>query len=278
MRSCACFSFVRHFGENASSDHKILVFVPKIFQNKRYFLAILHHFIYNRYVMDLIELLASFIAVTVVLTLHEFSHAFVAYRCGDPTPKWEKRLSLNPLRHFDAVGLVCFTFVGFGWAKPVAINPYNFRKYRTGLALTAVAGIAMNYLTAFLIYSAYLAVFYYMPMDIPFVSEFVDATLYYLFAYSLSFCVFNLLPLYPLDGFRLVEALNKKHGPVYRFLREYGRWILLFLIAESFICRIFVNYLNVPQMAWFNILNWVMQFACGILGWPITRLWGLLPW
>lgn len=74
-----------------------------------------------------LDLLASFLAVVVVLTLHEFSHAFVAYKCGDPTPKWTKRLSLNPARHLDLVGLICFTFVGFGWAKPVEVNPNNFK-------------------------------------------------------------------------------------------------------------------------------------------------------
>lgn len=91
-------------------------------------------------------LIASFLAVVVVLTLHEFAHAFVAYKCGDPTPKWNKRLTLNPVRHFDIMGLLCFTFVGFGWAKPVPVNPNNFRKYRLGSGLTASAGVIVNYI------------------------------------------------------------------------------------------------------------------------------------
>ena len=98
-----------------------------------------------------------------------------------------------------------------------------------------------------------------------------------LFAYSVSFCVFNLLPFYPLDGFRIVEAANRRRGKVYRFLRNYGRWILLGLIAESFICRIFVD-VGFTQMAYFDLLGWVMRFATGILGYPITALWGLIPW
>ena len=117
----------------------------------------------------IVELLASFCAVIIVLTLHEFAHAYVAYKCGDPTPKWSGRLSLNPLRHFDLFGLLCFTFVGFGWAKPVSINPENFRNYRAGLGLTACAGIVVNYLTALLIYPVYLVVVYYMP-EVPFVT------------------------------------------------------------------------------------------------------------
>lgn len=224
----------------------------------------------------LISLLASLCAVTVVLTLHEFAHAYVAYRCGDPTPKWSGRLSLNPFRHFDPVGLLCFTFVGFGWAKPVAINPDNFKRYRLGLGLTACAGIVMNYLTALLIYPLFCVVLYYMP-EVPFVTELLESFFYLVFAYSLSFFVFNLLPLYPLDGFRILDAVNKQRGKVFRFLRNYGQYILFGLILESFLCQLLVRF-GVPQMAWFDILGWFMQFATDILGWPITALWGLIAW
>lgn len=224
----------------------------------------------------LFELIASFFAVTIVLTLHEFSHAFVAYKCGDPTPKWNGRLSLNPLRHFDLIGLICFTFVGFGWAKPVPIEPNNFKKYRLGLGLTASAGVVMNYLCAFLFYPLAMVVLNYVPY-IPVLWDFLNLFTVFLFSYSLSFCVFNLLPFFPLDGFRLVDALNRRRGKIYRFLREYGYYILLFLIVESYICKVFVSF-GVSIMDWFNILGWFMQFATGILGWPITALWGLVPW
>ena len=224
----------------------------------------------------IVELLASFCAVIIVLTLHEFAHAYVAYKCGDPTPKWSGRLSLNPLRHFDLFGLLCFTFVGFGWAKPVSINPENFRNYRAGLGLTACAGIVVNYLTALLIYPVYLVVVNYMP-EVPFVTLVLEYFFYLVFAYSLSFFVFNLLPLYPLDGFRILDAVNKRRGRIFRFLRNNGQYILFGLIIESFICQLLVRF-GIPQMAWFNILGWFMQFATGILGWPIRALWGLIPW
>ena len=224
----------------------------------------------------LIELLASFCAVIIVLTLHEFAHAYVAYKCGDPTPKWSGRLSLNPLRHYDLVGLLCFTFVGFGWAKPVAINPDNFRKYRLGLGLTACAGIVMNYLTALLVYPLYLVILFYMP-EVPFLTLLFEDFFYLVFAYSLSFFLFNLPPLYPLDGFRILDAVNRRRGKIFRFLRNNGQYILFGLILESFICRLFVRF-GIAQMAMFDILGWFMQFATNILGWPITALWGLIPW
>lgn len=220
-------------------------------------------------------LLASFFAVVVVLTMHEFAHAFVAYKCGDPTPKWNRRLTLNPLRHFDLMGLVFFTLVGFGWAKPVPVNPDNFKKYRLGSALTASAGVIVNYLSAFLFCPLYLLATNYLAVSYTYFAYLLYVFTYCLFAYSLSFCVFNLLPFFPLDGFRLVEALDRKHGKVYRFLRQYGYYILMFLIVESFICNLFVSY-GVAQMEWFNILGYFMKFATGILGWPITALWGLV--
>ena len=200
-----------------------------------------------------LDLLASFLAVVVVLTLHEFSHAFVAYKCGDPTPKWTKRLSLNPARHLDLVGLICFTFVGFGWAKPVEVNPNNFKKYRLGMGLTASAGVIMNYVMAFLIFPLWqvILVYYYAPVGgyfAMFLCDFAEM----LFTYSLCFCVFNLLPLFPLDGFRILDALNKRRGKIYRFLQQYGQIILLGLIVESFICNLFVD-LGVYQMNWFDI-------------------------
>lgn len=225
-------------------------------------------------VSDLIYYLASFFAVIIVLTLHEFAHSFVAYKCGDPTPKWAGRLSLNPLRHFDIVGLICFTLVGFGWAKPVPINPGNFRKYRLGLGLTAGAGVITNYISAFVFYPLALVVINFMP-QIPFLSEFLCDFTLLLYMFSLSFCVFNLLPFYPLDGFNILDALNRKRGKVYSFLRKYGYYILLFLIAESFICRIFSNNFGVYQMDYFNILGWIMQFATKYLGFPILAIWGL---
>lgn len=226
----------------------------------------------------IIQLLPSFLAVMCVLTLHEFAHAYVAYKCGDPTPKFYRRLTLNPFRHFDLVGLLAFTLVGFGWAKPVPINPYNFKKYRKGLLLTASAGVVINYITAFLFYPLFLLslLLFQKVGYVPLAEELLTGFTYYLFAYSLSFAVFNLLPLYPLDGFRILDALNKRRGRIYRFLRDNGRWILLGLIFESFLCRMLESVL--PIVGYLNILGWIMQFAVGILGWPITTLWGLIPW
>lgn len=225
----------------------------------------------------IVYLLASFLAVMVVITLHEFSHAFVAYKCGDPTAKFNGRMTLNPIKHFDPIGIVMFAFAGFGWARPVPVNPNNFRHYRSGCFWTSAAGIITNYISAFLFCPIALWVGeYFFPNSsvITYGHEFVFHLTQLLFSYSLSFCVFNLLPFYPLDGFRMVDALNKKHGKVYRFLRNYGYYILMGLIILSFVARTLAK--RVLFFGYFDILGYVMTFATNILGWPITAFWELI--
>ncbi len=219
-----------------------------------------------------IELLASFLAVIVVLSFHEFAHAFVAYKCGDPTAKYSGRMTLNPVKHFDPLGVVLFAIAGFGWAKPVPINPNNFDNYRKGCFWTSAAGVITNYLMAFLFYPIFILVLnFLLPVVAGTYAEFFFYFLfYYLFVYSLNFCVFNLLPLYPLDGFRIMDALNKKRGKIYWFLRQYGHYILLGLILLSTVA----DY--IPELRSIDVLSYVMSFAINILGWPITKLWGLI--
>lgn len=227
-----------------------------------------------------VRLLASFLAVTVVLTLHEFSHAFVAYKCGDPTPKYYKRLTLNPLAHFDPLGLILFAFAGFGWAKPVPINPYNFTHYRKGLAFTALAGVTMNYLTAFLFCPLYLLVVNFVNVPYPLLQAFLELLTLYLFLYSVTFCVFNLIPLSPLDGWRVVQAVNKRHGRIYRFFERYGSIILIVLIGIHFLSEMFMQYemlrLAGQIFSYVDILGYVLRYVVWAFGFPILKLWGLV--
>lgn len=232
------------------------------------------------YIQWIVELLAAFVAVCVVLSLHEFAHAFVAYKCGDPTPKFYGRLTVNPVAHFDPLGLIMFTVAGFGWAKPVPINPNNFKKYKKGLALTAVAGVVMNYITAFLFCPLFLVVLYYVRVPWWPLQQFLFQTTYFLFAYSLGFCVFNLIPLPPLDGWRVVQAVNKSRGKVYRFFERYGNMILLILIGIHFLVNFMTNYaataLLGSYLSYIDVLGYIMSFATQILGWPISEFWGLI--
>ena len=217
----------------------------------------------------IVRILAQFLAVMVVITFHEFAHAYAAYKCGDPTAKFSGRMTLNPLKHFDPLGIVMFAFVGFGWAKPVPINPNNFNDYKKGCLWTSAAGVIANYIMAFVFYPVFvLTVAYLLPVFAgKYMSVFLYALTYALFAYSLSFCVFNLLPVYPLDGFRIVDAVNRKRGKVYRFLRQYGYYILLALMFISILAD------NISAFRYIDVLGYIMQFAVGVFGRPITLFW-----
>ena len=219
--------------------------------------------------MYFIEILAHFLAAMLVISLHEFAHAYVAYKCGDPTAKFAGRMTLNPIKHFDPMGMVLFAFTGFGWANPVPVNPNNFNDYKKGSLLTSAAGITLNYLSAFLFYPLFVLVCVYL---IPLVSGtylayFLSDLFYGLFAFSLSFCVFNLLPFYPLDGFRIVEATAKRKGKAYWFLRQYGYYILLGLVLMNLLAA------RIPFLSYLNILGYVLKFAINTFGKPITALW-----
>ena len=223
----------------------------------------------------IVYFLASFLAVAIVLSLHEFAHAFVAYKCGDPTAKWAGRMTVNPMKHFDLVGLLLFAVAGFGWAKPVPINPNNFKNYRRGYFLTSIAGVLINYLTALLLFYPLMIL---IERAIPFTGTytlgdiFMDYFTYLLYHSSLSFCVFNLLPIYPLDGFRMIDAIDKKRGKVYRFLRMYGQYILMGLIILSYFCQ----KINHPLFEYLDVLGQVMGFLRKIFETPIVFLWGLI--
>ena len=223
-----------------------------------------------------VKMLAKLLAVTAVLTLHEFAHAFVAYKCGDPTAKWAGRMTLNPARHFDPLGLFCFVFAGFGWAKPVPVNENNFKKPTSGAILTSSAGVIVNYLSAFLFYPLFMLSlrFYISSADaLTYGHEFLYYLTQYLYLFSLCFCAFNLLPFYPLDGFRVVEAASKRRGAFYRFLRKYGYYILLGLIAESYLCKMFFDLTSLPVFVYIDLLGYIMSFATGVLSTPVTWVW-----
>lgn len=227
----------------------------------------------------LITIAASVIAVLFVFIPHELAHAFIAYKNGDYTAKMYGRLTLNPLKHIDPLGIVLCIFTGFGWAKPVPINPANFTHYRRGLFTTAVAGVITNYIIAFIAYPLYLVISVYALPEIEaatslyYLVSFFDRIFFLIFLYCLSVFIFNLLPLYPLDGFRVVESLTREVNPVRRFLRNYGYYILIFLVLESFLCDKLVQYTDLSIFEYFDILGYVQWFARNIIGFPITALW-----
>lgn len=198
----------------------------------------------------------SFIVVIVLsLSLHEFAHAFAAYKCGDNTGKMEGRLTLNPLNHMDPIGFICCVFFKFGWAKPVPVNPANFRNYKKGSAWTSVAGVLMNLFLAFIGYGLFCVV---SILPIPYENLIRLFFLYfflYLFMINISLAVFNFLPIYPLDGFRFVETFAKYDNGYVTFMRKYGSIVLLavvFLLGD--ILSHLISIVQIPIMLFWNLI------------------------
>lgn len=171
-------------------------------------------------------------AVLLCLTVHETCHGLAAYALGDPTARDRHRLSLNPFRHIDWLGLVMMLAVGFGWAKPVPVDPRYFKKPKQGMALTALAGPASNLLLAL------LAVFlswgiYTRGAWIPMAARIVlfQFLLYTLAPLSIGLGLFNLLPIPPLDGSKALGAFLPDRA--YFGLMRYERYGMFLLLALS---------------------------------------------
>ena len=165
------------------------------------------------------------------LTLHERGHAFAAYKCGDPTARNLGRMTLNPFAHIDPIGLLMILLVGFGWAKPVPVNSRNYRNYKAGEAIVSLAGVTMNLLLA-IVFSGLYVLFGWMLGRYGYDwlnSEILWTVLVYGIALNITLMLFNLLPIYPLDGYHIFELLFGKHLPLKAmlFLRRYGSFILI---------------------------------------------------
>ncbi len=176
-------------------------------------------------------LLAYVIAIVVAIVLHEFSHSYVAVKMGDNTPKAYGRLTVNPLAHFDALGLICFVLIGFGWAKPVPINTLNFRNHKKGVISVSLAGITTNIIIAFICAGLYICVLKFMP------DSMFRFFLSYLFGFgmtiNLSLAVFNLLPIFPLDGFNFLNAFMRYDNKFVDFNMRYGQILLVILLISG---------------------------------------------
>jgi Zn-dependent protease len=190
-------------------------------------------------------------AVIIILTLHEFGHAYAAYKMGDETAKREGRLSLNPLRHIDPLGMIALILFRFGWGKPVPVDFFALRNLRKGMVVVSLAGPGINFLTALALSPLYKLMYNSSVMQAGF-SYFI-VLVEYIIIYSVYLGIFNLIPIPPLDGSKVLFAISKRPQ---RFLFDesmnwYGMIFLIILISIPFF-----NFGNL----FLSIINPILKF------------------
>jgi Zn-dependent protease len=183
------------------------------------------------------------------ITIHEFSHALVAYRLGDPTAKLAGRLNLNPASHLDPIGTIALLIVGMGWGKPTPFDPFNLRNIKRDSALISVAGALSNFLFASVLSLPYLVAFYTGALNQTIVG--VYQILAIAIWINLILGVFNLIPVSPLDGFKVLAGLLPRDW-YYDFIQteRYGIFILILLLFTGVVGRILFPIVSVL----FNLL------------------------
>lgn len=199
------------------------------------------------------EVIAARILIAAfILPIHEAAHGWMANKMGDPTAKWMGRLTLNPLKHLDPIGSILLIFTGYGWAKPVPINTRNFKNQKQGMAITAAAGPLSNLLIALVFIILWKIVVYASyASDIAFL-EVLSTLLFYIVSINVGLAVFNLLPIPPLDGSRVVGLFLPEK--LYFQIMQYERYIMIAFFALI----MFTNVLDTP-------LSWLTEKAFYLL-------------
>ena len=194
-------------------------------------------------------------AVFLCLTIHETCHGLAAYALGDPTAKRAHRLSLNPLRHIDWLGLIMMVVAGFGWAKPVPVNPNYFKKPKQGMAVTALAGPASNFLLALVLLLAARLV-YARALVTGTLPETLFSFLVNTASLSVGLGLFNLVPVPPLDGSKVVAVLLPDRA--YNWLMRYEQLGMVLLVV--------IISVGVGSNALNAAIDWVFGLFCRIVG------------
>lgn len=197
------------------------------------------------------DMIAGVPGIIIAIVVHEYAHARMAQAMGDDTARLMGRMTMNPLAHLDPIGLIMLFLVQFGWARPVPVNPARFRSWKKGEVLVSLAGPGANLLTAFL-FMAGLYVF----MDTGFMmSPGLQRVMSMIVLYNINFAIFNMIPIPPLDGSRVLGALAPRSwGETMGQIEPYGFLILIILINTPFF-----RYILIPAQ------RWILSLYDGIL-------------
>jgi len=206
------------------------------------------------FIMSLLLVLPG---VLIGLSFHEFAHALAATKMGDDTPRLMGRLTLDPFAHFDPIGLGMLLLLGFGYGKPVVVNPARFKNRFWGELLVAISGVLMNFILAFLFTFLYLALVFKFNVT----NYYVTTIVLNIISINIVLMVFNLLPLPPLDGYRVVKRLfiGNVNPQFFWKLEQYGFFIVLILLATD---------LLTPFLSWAvnGVYGFMIDVSGGLLG------------
>lgn len=210
------------------------------------------------FMMIVVNILASLVIIFLVMPFHEWAHAFVAYKLGDKSIKYRGRLTLNPIEHIDPIGALMIIFLGFGWAKPVPIDDRNFKNPKVGMGISALAGPLANFIAAVfggLIYSG-LMCFYPEFMCLEKTGQYIALFLYYYIALNVTLAVFNLIPIPPLDGSKIL----------FMFLPD--RWVATFYRYEKYFFIAIIALLWMGALPVSTVSSHVTEFVIRISSMP----------
>lgn len=215
--------------------------------------------------LKLLLLLAMTLSATFSIVLHEIGHSSVALLFGDATAKKAGRLSPNPLKHFDLYGYILLVTMGFGWAKPVPINPNNFRRPRAGIIAVSLAGIIVNLLLLALNLVVLHFAFPFLnacmisPTRLKHFGFFANEFLEYMVILNAMLAFFNILPIAPLDGFNVVNMLLPQGNAYSAFMQKYGWAALIGILIVSCV-------LDIAGLSEYNAFYQVQNLALRLIG------------
>ncbi|MFA6081471.1 MAG: site-2 protease family protein [Patescibacteria group bacterium] len=192
-------------------------------------------------------------SLLVAITIHEFSHAWASDYLGDPTPRLQGRLKLNPLVHIDNIGMLFLLFFGFGWGKPVEFDPYNLKNPRRDAAWISIAGPSSNFILA-IVLALLLKLFIFLQLNFLII---IGGIIFVpMIRMNIVLGVFNLLPIHPMDGFKIVEGiLPEEKAREWASLQRYGMIFLIALIFPFFGGRSMLDNILTPAVGFlFNLL------------------------
>ncbi len=239
---------------------------------------------------DPIQLILTLPCILIALTFHEWAHGYAADKCGDHTARMMGRLSLNPMHHLDPIGAIMMLLVGFGWAKPVPVNVRNLRKPRRDFAIVAVAGPLMNFVIAFF-GLMFATLFWYLGgydlfmytngLYSEIANPFVTKLIFYGFRFfvllstlNVGLAVFNLIPLPPLDGSRVVSwLLPVKLAIKYDRIQYYTQYIVLAIVVLTWLPA---PLSNISDMIFFPVdwlRNTVLDGFLNFWNWIFSLIW-----